>query len=135
MAMLGPMYNHLGRSPKKKRKKSQAQIAAEAEHAKFLRKHGIDPTVKRRRLKGAVPLAEASTYDTSRTPPTSDVIPGNAPAKHDVALMRQRGEEDEATLKAIEQKAKQIAQPYNKGPLMYTTDRETLKTNMRRPTE
>lgn len=62
MGMLHPIYNHLGRSPKKAKKKSQAQLAAEAEHAKFLRKHGIDPTVKRRRLKGAVPLDIAANH-------------------------------------------------------------------------
>ena len=41
MALMHPMYNHLGRSHKRKRKKTQSQLHAERQHAKWLKSMGI----------------------------------------------------------------------------------------------
>ena len=47
MALMHPMYNHIGRSPKKKRKKTASMIVAEKSHQKYLKSMGLDKKVKR----------------------------------------------------------------------------------------
>ena len=48
MALMHPMYNHIGRSPKRKRKKSASLLVAEKSHAKYLKSMGLDKRVKRK---------------------------------------------------------------------------------------
>ena len=43
-----PMYNHIGRSPKRKRKKTQSQLHAERQHAKWLKSMGISSKAPKR---------------------------------------------------------------------------------------
>ena len=42
MALMHPMYNHLGRSPKRKRRKTQSLLVAEKSHKKWLKSMGLD---------------------------------------------------------------------------------------------
>lgn len=76
-SLLHPRFNHLGSSKKRRKKKPKAQIAAEAEHRKFLLSQGIDPDRKRRSLRGAVELDNAASLDNLSRPnisKTSDKI-------------------------------------------------------------
>ena len=47
MALMHPMYNHLGRSPKKKKRKTASMIVAEKPHKKWLQSMGLDKKPKR----------------------------------------------------------------------------------------
>ena len=48
MALMHPMYNHVGRSRKKKRKKTQSLLVAEKTHKKWLKSMGLDKRVRRK---------------------------------------------------------------------------------------
>ena len=48
MALMHPMYNHLGRSKRKKQKKSQSLLVAEKSHKKWLESMGLDKRVRRK---------------------------------------------------------------------------------------
>ena len=47
MALMHPMYNHIGRSKKRKRKKTASMIVAEKSHQKYLKSMGLDKKFKR----------------------------------------------------------------------------------------
>ena len=47
MALMHPMYNHIGRSKKRKKKKSQSLLVAEKSHKKWLTSMGLDKKPKR----------------------------------------------------------------------------------------
>ena len=47
MALMHPMYNHVGRSRKKKKKKTASMIVAEKSHQKYLKSMGLDKKPKR----------------------------------------------------------------------------------------
>ena len=47
MGLMHPMYNHIGRSRKKKRKKSASLLVAEKSHKKWLASMGLDKKLKR----------------------------------------------------------------------------------------
>ena len=47
MALMHPMYNHIGRSPKKKKRKTASMIVAEKSHQKYLKSMGLDKKPKR----------------------------------------------------------------------------------------
>ena len=47
MGLMHPMYNHQGRSRKKKRKKSQSLLVAEKQHNAWLKSMGLDKKSKR----------------------------------------------------------------------------------------
>ena len=47
MAFMHPMYNHIARSKKRKRKKTASMIVAEKSHQKYLKSMGLDKKVKR----------------------------------------------------------------------------------------
>ena len=47
MGLMHPMYNHQGRSPKRKRKKSQSLLVAEKQHNAWLKSMGLDKKPKR----------------------------------------------------------------------------------------
>ena len=42
MALMHPMYNHIGRSKRKKQKKSASLLVAEKQHQKYLKSMGLD---------------------------------------------------------------------------------------------
>ena len=48
MGLMHPMYNHQGRSRKKKRKKSQSLLVAEKQHNAWLKSMGLDKRTKRK---------------------------------------------------------------------------------------
>ena len=48
MGLMHPMYNHQGRSRKKKRKKSQSLLVAEKQHNALLKSMGLDKRTKRK---------------------------------------------------------------------------------------
>lgn len=77
MAMLPPKYNHLGRSRKKRRKTPQALVTANEEHVRWLKKMGVEPAKRRKRVYRTVELDNAAL--TPRAPnvsPTSDCKSG-----------------------------------------------------------
>ena len=47
MALMHPMYNHIGRSKRKKQKKSASLLVAEKSHQKYLKSMGLDKKPKR----------------------------------------------------------------------------------------
>ena len=47
MALMHPMYNHIGRSKRKKQKKSASLLVAEKSHQKYLKSMGLDKKSKR----------------------------------------------------------------------------------------
>jgi|ERR1700704_612195 hypothetical protein len=101
-------------------KKKEAKQQAARELHKTRARLGLGPT---QALRGATPSPLAATPWKRRVtlPPTSDRIPGSAPARD---LMHghkwKRGaQETEATVKEIRRKAGQIAPAYNKGALQY----------------
>ena len=47
MALMHPMYNHVGRSKKRKKKKSQSLLVAEKQHNAWLKSMGLDKKPKR----------------------------------------------------------------------------------------
>ena len=47
MALMHPMYNHVGRSRRKKQKKSASLLVAEKSHKKWLQSMGLDKKPKR----------------------------------------------------------------------------------------
>ena len=47
MALMHPMYNHLGRSPKKKKRKTASMIVAEKQHNAWFKSMGLDKKSKR----------------------------------------------------------------------------------------
>lgn len=69
--MLHPRFNHLGRSHKKPGKRTKEQQAADTEHAKFLKKMGIEPTSRRRKLKGITPRENPNHIRQPELPSTS----------------------------------------------------------------
>ena len=48
MALMHPMYNHVGRSRRKKKKKSQSLLVAEKSHKKYLKSMGLNDKFKRK---------------------------------------------------------------------------------------
>ena len=48
MALMHPMYNHVGRSRRKKQKKSTSLLVAEKTHQKYLKSMGLDKIVRRK---------------------------------------------------------------------------------------
>ena len=48
MALMHPMYNHLGRSPKKKKKKTASLLVAEKQHNAWLKSMGLDKRTKKK---------------------------------------------------------------------------------------
>lgn len=91
-------------------------LAAQAEHDKFLRKHGVDPS-RKPQLRGVVTndLVVSGNNCVTAVPPTSDRIPANGPAKRFVPKCDLP-----------------VAQVYHKGPIMVVTDMKTLEGSKRR---
>jgi hypothetical protein len=102
------------------RKKKQARESAARALQETKARFGIDAAGP---LKGAIssPLAAVTQRRAPKTAPTSDRIPGAAPAK-DVLhehKWKEGAEETKATVRAMRRKAAQIAPAYNKGALQY----------------
>ena len=103
--------------PRRRKPPINRKAAALEAHAKFLRKHGIDPDCKPK-LRGAVasPLEAVHEY-RAPTVPTSDRIPGVGPSmKQPPRLQSNLG----------------IAQVYHKGPLMVVSNFNDLQGSRRR---
>ena len=108
------------------RKKQEAKERTSQALQKTKKRLGIGPA---RPLRGAKPsplLAEPWRRKSKPTP-TSDRIPGFAPASDFMHAHKwKRGMlETEATVKEIRRKASKIAPAYNKGALQYLTDEKT----------
>jgi hypothetical protein len=101
-----------------KKKKAREKAARALERTK--RRLGLDLS---RPLGGALPspLEGRPWVRKSKLPPTSDRIPGSAPAKDllHVHKWKKGAEETEATKGEMRRKATQIAPAYNKGALQY----------------
>jgi hypothetical protein len=112
-------------------KKKEAKERAALELHRTKKKLGLgDPGP----LKGAIPspLAASSRERRAKPAPTSDRIPGSAPAADLLHAHKwKRGvKETEATAKEMQRKAARIAPAYNKGALQYLPD----ENNDQRPT-
>jgi hypothetical protein len=102
------------------RRKREAKERAEGALRKTLKKFGLGEPGP---LRGAIssPLAAESKLRDSNSPPTSDRIPGSAPASDLLHAHKwKRGaEETTFTTREMLRKASQIAPAYNKGALQY----------------
>ena len=110
------------------RRKREAKEQAEAALSKTLKKFGLGRPGP---LRGAVssPLAAEGKRRDPNSPPTSDRIPGSAPASDLLHAHKwKRGaEETTVTTREMIKKASRIAPAYNKGALQYLpsgSDRE-----------
>jgi len=86
MHLVGPYMTTTKYNRKAKKSKNKRQLAAEAEHDKWLRKKGVHPDQLEKRKaerKTNVGALEIPNYASDRTnlPPTSDRIDGHAPVK------------------------------------------------------
>lgn len=101
---------------KRKRPPSKKMQAALADHAKFLRKLGVDPD-RKPQLRGAVdnPLHAAGGERTKPHVATSDLVPGSGHVR-----------------KANPVCQLPVAQVYHKGPVMVVTDMSELDGSKRR---
>ena len=104
-------------------RKKEAHRRAELELRRCKAKLGVQPA---RELRGAVPspLVAQTLQRKVKLPPTSDRVPGPAPASnliHD-HKWRRGAAESQATINEIRRKAARIALAYNKGALQYLPD-------------
>jgi hypothetical protein len=103
------------------RRKRDAKAQAEAALSKTLKKFGLGG--RPGPLRGAVssPLAAEGKRRDPNSPPTSDRIPGSAPASDLLHAHKwKRGaEETTVTTREMIKKASRIAPAYNKGALQY----------------
>jgi hypothetical protein len=104
-------------------RKKEAHRRAEMALKRTKAKLGVRPAGE---LRGAVPspLVAETLQRKVKVPPTSDRVPGPAPASnliHDYKWKRDAGE-SQATVNEIRRKASQIAPAYNKGALQYLPD-------------
>src|SRR5262249_4775339 len=102
------------------RKKKEARESAARALQKTKARLGIGTTGP---LKSAIssPLAAVTQRSTPKTAPTSDRIPGYAPAKDLLHKhkWKQEAKETAATVREMRRKTTQIAPAYNKGALQY----------------
>lgn len=105
------------------RKKQDAKDQAAKSLLQTKKRLGIGPA---RPLSGAKPSPlEARSWERkAKLPPTSDRIPGSAPATDFMHAHRwKKGiKENPSTVKEIRRKASKIAPAYNKGALQYLPD-------------
>jgi hypothetical protein len=103
------------------RRKRDAKAQAEAALSKTLKKFGLGG--RPGPLRGAVssPLAAEGKRRDPNSPPTSDRIPGSAPASDLLHAHKWKGGAEETTVTTREmiKKASRIAPAYNKGALQY----------------
>jgi hypothetical protein len=105
------------------RKKQEAKERASRDLQQTKKRLGIAPAKPLRGAKPS-PLVARAWQRNPQTAPTSDRIPGSAPADdfmHAHKWKRGAGETD-ATVKEIRRKASKIAPAYNKGALQYLPD-------------
>jgi len=105
------------------RKKQEAKERVAKSLLQTKKRLGIGPAKPLRGAKPS-PLVAKSWERKSKSAPTSDRIPGPAPADDFMHAHKwKRGvREDEATVKEIRRKASKIAPAYNKGALQYLPD-------------
>jgi hypothetical protein len=105
------------------RRKQEAKKRASKDLQLTKKRLGVGPP---KPLRGATPdPLVASTWERKPTPaPTSDRIPGSAPAGDFMHAhkWKRHARETEATVKEIRRKASKIAPAYNKGALQYLPD-------------
>ena len=105
---------------KEARKKHQARDRAARQLAETIKRFGLN----QRQPSGGIttdPLAASSFVRRPRLPPTSNRIPGAAPASDllNAHKWRRGAEEKESTIKEMHLKRTRIAPAYNKGALQY----------------
>lgn len=107
----------------KKRYKSAEEKKALLEHEAWLKKRGIRPPRKKRYMRGVKP--DSLTDDTPRNiPATSDTIA--------VAFDRHAQDKLDASYRdAVAEKAKTVAQSYNKGPFQPQTNSDLFDSRRR----
>lgn len=107
-------------------------LAAKAAHDKFLRSHGIDPS-RKPVLRGVVDndLVVTGNNRVTAAAVSADNIPGNG-TKRDLQMRVQAGEEKQATLDKVKERANSCAPAYNKGPYMLITSKDELRGAKRR---
>jgi hypothetical protein len=105
------------------RKKQEAKEQASRTLRQTKKRLGVRPAKPLRGAKPS-PLVARTWERKPKSAPTSDRIPGPAPAKDFMHAHKwKRGAtETEATVKEIRRKASKIAPAYNKGALQYLPD-------------
>lgn len=119
---------YTNQSSGRKRKSASKKLAqARLEHAGFLLSLGIVPS--KRRAKPA-PVYNFPDLSVKSVAPTSDnlYVGGGYKRTIDDYKWRKDQAESKETIKAIEQKRKQIIIPYNKGPTMLLNRSDDLSS-------
>ena len=108
---------------KRRKYKSKEQKAALLEHEAWLKSRGIRPPRKKRYMRGV--KADSLSDDTPRNvPATSDTIA--------VAFDRHAQDKLDASYRAaVAEKAKTVAQSYNKGPFQPQTNTDLFSSRRR----
>jgi hypothetical protein len=105
---------------KSNKKKSAKQLKAELEHEQWLKKNGVHST----QLTGAKDhKISLPSYKTDKNDLSNTIVDGG----RDKSIMANLYKEDEATRRAILEKASRVAPLYNKGGLQLITSGMSLK--------
>lgn len=119
--MVGP-YLTTNASGKKK-KKSAKQLKADAEHAAWLKKRGVDRERVQAVVERTKPRAEMPKYEYTKVQYSNVVGSGTQSG-----VMANIHKEAPHVQKAILDKASRVMPLYNKGGLQYATDGTDMKT-------
>jgi hypothetical protein len=117
--MVGPYLTTNASS--KKKKKSAKQLKADAEHAAWLKKRGLDRERVQAIVERAKPRAEMPKYEYKKVQYSNVVGSGTQSG-----VMANLANESPQTRKEILNKAKRIAPAYSKGAYQYITPKSDL---------
>jgi hypothetical protein len=106
-----------------KKKKSVRQLKADAEHAEWLKKRGVDRATIQAKVEKEKPRAEMPKYEYTKIQ-YSNVIGSGTQS----GVMANLHKEPAHVQKAILDKASRVMPLYNKGGLQYCTPETDLKT-------
>ena len=106
-----------------KKKKSAKQIKADAEHAAWLKKRGLDRSTVKATVEKTKPRAEMPKYEYTKVEYSNVVGSGTQSG-----VMANLHKEAPHVQKAILDKASRVMPLYNKGGLQYCTPDTDLKT-------
>lgn len=121
MHLVGPYLTTTRYSNKKK--KSAKQLKADAEHAEWLKKRGVDRATIQAKVEKEKPRAEIPKYEYTKVKYSNVVGSGTQSG-----VMANIHKEAPHVQKAILDKASRVMPLYNKGGLQYCTPDTDLKT-------
>ena len=121
MHLVGPYLTTTRYNSKKK--KTAKQLKADAEHAEWLKKRGVDRATIRASVEKAGLRAEIPTYEYKKVQYSNVVGSGTQSG-----VMANLHKEPAHVQKAILDKASRVMPLYNKGGLQYCTPETDIKT-------